>query len=186
MTLLAALRSLVSTPFHQPQVGDELDEELRAHIQDRADDLEHAGILRAEAERQARLEFGGYQKFREECRETLGTHFFDALLQDLRYALHMRRVAAAAAAGIHAGGGGMRGGIACGVRRGEVVAQFADYRAAGTTCAADRAGGRAICSGVRRQLHSGVTSSERGSDGSVAARVVFRALSSGRRSRRTC
>jgi hypothetical protein len=33
----------------------------------------------------ARLEFGGYQKFKEECREAQGTHFLEALIQDLRF-----------------------------------------------------------------------------------------------------
>src|SRR6267142_715856 len=58
------------------EAENELEEELRAHIQDRANDLERSGVPRAEAERCARLEFGGYQKFREECREAQGTHFF--------------------------------------------------------------------------------------------------------------
>ena len=69
----------------------EMDEELRAHIEDRANDLERSGVPRGEAERQARLEFGGYQKYREEIREAQGTHFLESLAQDLRYALRMLR-----------------------------------------------------------------------------------------------
>jgi hypothetical protein len=48
-------------------------------------------VSKAEAERQARIEFGGYQGFKEECREVSGTHFFEALLQDLRFGLRMLR-----------------------------------------------------------------------------------------------
>ena len=40
-----------------------MDEELRSHIQHRADDLERSGVDRAEAERRARIEFGGRQRF---------------------------------------------------------------------------------------------------------------------------
>ncbi|HKV26770.1 MAG TPA: ABC transporter permease, partial [Candidatus Acidoferrales bacterium] len=56
-----------------------------------ADDLERSGLSRAEAERRARIEFGGYQKFKEEIRESLGTHFLETLLQDARYALRTLR-----------------------------------------------------------------------------------------------
>ncbi len=66
-------------------IGVEMDEELRAHICHRADDLERSGITRREAERRARLEFGGYQKFKEECHEALGTNFLETLVQDVRY-----------------------------------------------------------------------------------------------------
>ncbi len=68
-----------------------MDAELRAHIENRADDLERSGLPRAEAARRARLEFGGYQKFKEECREALGSHFIDTFLQDSRYALRTLR-----------------------------------------------------------------------------------------------
>jgi predicted permease len=91
MKRLAPLRSLVSAFFHRSQFDSELDEELRSHIQDRADDLERSGLPPAEAKRRARIEFGGYQKFKEECRETLGIHFLETLLQDIRFSLRMLR-----------------------------------------------------------------------------------------------
>ena len=68
--MFSSLRSVVSALFHRTRLDEEMEEELRAHIQDRADDLERSGLPRAEAERLARLEFGGYQKFKEEIRET--------------------------------------------------------------------------------------------------------------------
>src|SRR5690348_17363770 len=68
-----------------------MDEELRSHIQNRAEDLIRSGLSRAEAQRRARLEFGGYQKCKEEIRESLGAHFLETLLQDVRYALRMLR-----------------------------------------------------------------------------------------------
>jgi putative ABC transport system permease protein len=91
MKLLAPLRSLVSAFFHRSQFDGELDEELRSHIQSRADDLERSGLPRAEAKRRARIEFGGYQKFKEECREALGIYFLETLLQDVRFSFRMLR-----------------------------------------------------------------------------------------------
>ena len=91
MKLLARLRSFASALVHRSHLGGEIDEELRAHIQDRASDLERSGLSRVEAERRARLEFGGYQKFKEECLESRGTRFIESLLQDIRYAFRMLR-----------------------------------------------------------------------------------------------
>jgi hypothetical protein len=80
--VFASLRSFASAVFHRSRVEDEMDAELRAHIQDRASDLERSGLPRAEAERRARLEFGGCQKYKEEIREARGVHY-DCLLLDL-------------------------------------------------------------------------------------------------------
>jgi hypothetical protein len=62
-------RSLTARFFRRSQTESELEEELRAHIQLRADDLERSGLGRIEAERRARIEFGGHERFKEECRE---------------------------------------------------------------------------------------------------------------------
>ncbi len=69
-----------------------MDDELRSHIQHRADDLEHSGCdLRAEAEHRARIEFGGYQRFKEESREAARGTFLESLLQDVRFSLRVLR-----------------------------------------------------------------------------------------------
>ncbi len=91
MSLSSSLRSIVSALFRRERVESDTDEELRAHVQNRADDLERSGLTRAEAERRARIEFGGHEKFKEECREALGTRLLYALLQDLRFGLRMLR-----------------------------------------------------------------------------------------------
>jgi putative ABC transport system permease protein len=75
----------IATLFHRSQMNAEMEEELRSHILHRADDLERSGLPRAEAERRARIEFGGYQKFKEECRETLGMRLLAELMADVRY-----------------------------------------------------------------------------------------------------
>jgi len=67
----------------------EMEDELRSHIQHRADDLERSGLPRAEAERRARIEFGGQVRYKEECREEAGGMLVESLLQDVRFALRM-------------------------------------------------------------------------------------------------
>ena len=49
MRLLAFLRSIASAFFHRSRIEGEMDEELRSHIQSRADDLERSGVSRTEA-----------------------------------------------------------------------------------------------------------------------------------------
>jgi predicted permease len=91
MKLLAALSLGISTLLQRSQVNAEIEDELRSHIQHRADDLERAGVSRAEAERRARVEFGGYQGFKEECHKAAGGTLLESLLQDLRFALRLLR-----------------------------------------------------------------------------------------------
>jgi len=69
----------------------EIEEELRSHIQHRADDLARSGLDRAEAERRACIEFGGRERIKEECHEALGGNFLDTLLQDVRFGFRMLR-----------------------------------------------------------------------------------------------
>jgi predicted permease len=91
MKLLAYLRSTARKFFRYSQVEDDMEDELLSHIQHRADDLEHCGLSREEAERRARIEFGGYEKFRQESHEALGGNFFESFLQDARYSIRRLR-----------------------------------------------------------------------------------------------
>src|SRR5215475_4841248 len=91
MNFLSYLRSLAARFFHRSQVANEMEEELRSHIQYRADDLERSGMDRAEAERRARIEFGGRELNKEESYEALGGNFIEILLQDLRFSLRLLR-----------------------------------------------------------------------------------------------
>ena len=69
----------------------EMEEEFRSHIQHRADDLERSGLTRPEAERRARIEFGGHQGVKEECHEAFGGNFIETLISDVRYGLRVLR-----------------------------------------------------------------------------------------------
>src|SRR5262249_5529252 len=83
--ILAAMRAFRARWFGRFGTDAELEEEIRVHIAHRADDLEGAGLDRAEAERRARVEFGHRERLKEECREALGGRFVESVLQDLRY-----------------------------------------------------------------------------------------------------
>jgi predicted permease len=91
MRFLASLRFRIATLFRRSQVNAEMEEELYGHIQHRADDLEHSGLGRGEAERRARIEFGGREKYKEECHEALGNNFIETLVQDVRFSLRLLR-----------------------------------------------------------------------------------------------
>src|SRR5208282_6472544 len=69
----------------------EMDEELRSHMEHRADDLERSGLSRAEAERRARIEFGGREKYKQEIHQAMGGNFIETCLQDARFSLRMLR-----------------------------------------------------------------------------------------------
>jgi len=89
MSLVSSLRSVAATLFQRKKTDDQMEQELRAHIQCRADDLEQSGLTREQAERQARIEFGGYERYKQECRESAGAHFLETFLQDVRYGARM-------------------------------------------------------------------------------------------------
>lgn len=66
-------------------------DELRDHLERYTGDLIASGLSRAEAERQARLEFGAFNTVEEECREARELHLFDELSRQFRYALRLLR-----------------------------------------------------------------------------------------------
>ena len=91
MKSLAYLRSLAAKFFRRSQTEADLEQELRSHIQYRADDLERSGLPRAEAERRARIEFGARERFKEEVREEFGGNFIETFVLDIRFSLRVLR-----------------------------------------------------------------------------------------------
>src|SRR5277367_2138607 len=83
------LRSLRALLGDRLRLDGEIREELRSHLLHRADDLQRHGLSRKEAERRARIEFGGYEKFKEDCQEAQSGHFFEAFWQDARFAVRL-------------------------------------------------------------------------------------------------
>src|ERR1035438_857909 len=91
MGLLNSMRFRITSPFQHAQMNAEMEEELRSHIAHRADDLVRSGLDRALAERRARIEFGGREKYKEEIHEVVGGNFIATFVQDARYSLRVLR-----------------------------------------------------------------------------------------------
>ena len=91
MKLLSYFRSIARKFYLRSRVENEIDDELRSHIQHRADDLERGGLDRGEAERRARVEFGGHLRFREDSSRAMGGSFIETLVLDVRFSLRVLR-----------------------------------------------------------------------------------------------
>lgn len=73
------------------QMDAELDEELQFHVEMQSRKNLAAGLSPEEARRQARMQFGGMESAKEECREARGIHFVQRAWRDTRYALRSFR-----------------------------------------------------------------------------------------------
>lgn len=65
----------------------ELDKELAYHRERREQELIEEGATPSEARRQVRLEFGGFDQIKEECRDARGTRWVENVVRDLRQGL---------------------------------------------------------------------------------------------------
>jgi predicted permease len=77
--------------FRRKAVESELADELGFHLEAQINKYMRSGLTREEAQRRARLEFGGVEQVKEECREARGIEFIEMLFHDLRYALRILR-----------------------------------------------------------------------------------------------
>jgi macrolide transport system ATP-binding/permease protein len=77
--------------FASRRMERDLDSELRFHMEQQVADNVRAGMTKHEAQRVARLEFGGLQQIKEDCRESRGTLWVSSVVQDLRFALRQLR-----------------------------------------------------------------------------------------------
>jgi predicted permease len=91
MTMWSRFRSWLKTILHRSRMESEMDAELRFHIEKRAEDLMPGGITREEAMRRARIEFGGIERAKEECRDARAVVLVDGLRSDIRFALRNLR-----------------------------------------------------------------------------------------------
>src|SRR5438128_10360179 len=91
MTMWSKLASWLRAVAGRTRMESEMDAELRFHIEAFAEDLVRRGVPREEALRRARIEFGGIERAKEECREARGVNFISSLIQDLRFGLRMLR-----------------------------------------------------------------------------------------------
>ena len=82
---------LLDRLFRRERLDRSMEEELRFHITERAADLQRSGVPVVEAERRAKLEFGGMENYKEQCRETQPFCGIRGFLSDLRFGLRMLR-----------------------------------------------------------------------------------------------
>lgn len=87
MRLPDILRLRLRSVFSRANVEQELDEELRYHLDRQIEANMEAGMNHREARLCALREFDGFDQRKEECRDMRGLNLMDGLLQDLRFAL---------------------------------------------------------------------------------------------------
>jgi hypothetical protein len=72
--------------FLRRRLEDELDKELRFHLEQQIQGNLEAGMTGSEARYAARRRLGGLAQIKEECRDLRRTNYLDNIAQDLRYA----------------------------------------------------------------------------------------------------
>ncbi len=89
--MLSDLYIRIRSLFRPTVVNQELDEELRFHLEHQTEKYVRAGLSPSDAQRKARLEFGGFSQVEEQCREARGLSYAEMLAQDLRFAFRVLR-----------------------------------------------------------------------------------------------
>src|SRR5579872_1711335 len=77
--------------WRRKQLEDQLEKELRFHLDQHAADLIARGRNPEEARRQARLALGGPEQVKEGCRDARGTRWLEDVAQDFTYAVRTLR-----------------------------------------------------------------------------------------------
>ena len=84
-TIPLRLRSL----FRWAQADQELDDELRDHLERKTKEYVAQGMAQQDARRRARFDLGGIEQTKEKCRDARRVNWIQDLSQDLRYALRI-------------------------------------------------------------------------------------------------
>jgi predicted permease len=77
--------------FSRRRMESELDEELQFHVEREAEKYQRAGMNKDEAQRRARMAFGGHEQIKEDVREERGTSLLEQSWQDIRHAARLLR-----------------------------------------------------------------------------------------------
>jgi predicted permease len=91
MTLFSRMKSWMRHTLGRSRSESEMADEIRFHVDAYTEDLVRQGVPRVEAVRRARIEFGGVESTKEECRDARGISFAEGLMTDLRYGVRMLR-----------------------------------------------------------------------------------------------
>ncbi|MEP6495439.1 MAG: ADOP family duplicated permease [bacterium] len=86
------LRYRVRALLHRERLEHDLDDELGFHVEREVDKYVRSGMPRAEAERRARLAFGGVDRIKDDTRDSHGLAVLDIVAHDVRYALRSLRL----------------------------------------------------------------------------------------------
>src|SRR5213082_163905 len=86
-TIPLRLRSL----FRWAQADQELDDELRDHLERKIEEYVAQGMTQEEAHRRARIDLGGVEQTKEKCRDARRVNWIQDFVQDLRFSLRMLR-----------------------------------------------------------------------------------------------
>lgn len=91
LVLIRRLARRAALLLHRREREAMMDDEMRFHIEMEAAELRRSGLTATEADRQARIAFGGVERFKEEGRDARGTRLLEDLAQDVRYGLRQLR-----------------------------------------------------------------------------------------------
>lgn len=91
MSLFHRIRSSLRALFSRRDFEAGMAEEMGFHLEQYTDELVRSGVPRDEAARRARIEFGGVNTVKADCRETRSLDLFDELGRELRYAFRSLR-----------------------------------------------------------------------------------------------
>src|SRR5215471_9616241 len=86
-TIPLRLRSLL----RWTQADQELDDELLDHLERKTEEYVAQGMTQEEAHRRARLDLGGIEQTKEECRDTRGVNWIENSVRDLALAFRILR-----------------------------------------------------------------------------------------------
>ncbi len=89
MTWLRMAASRLVALLRKRKLEEDLDQELRAHLEMLAEENVRRGMSPEEARHTARREFGGVEQVKEVYRERRGLPMIETLMQDIRYAFRM-------------------------------------------------------------------------------------------------
>ena len=89
--MLSDLYIQIRSLFRTSKVEEELDDELRFHLEQKAEKLVRAGMSNEDALRQVRLEFGGLDQVKQQCRDARGVTLLTTFAQDIRYGWRILR-----------------------------------------------------------------------------------------------
>ncbi len=85
--MLSDIRYRLRALFSRASVEQELDDELRVHVEYEAEKYERQGMSHEAARRRARLEFGGVEQMKEASRDMRGIARLESIARDLRHAI---------------------------------------------------------------------------------------------------